>query len=173
MDFPWWIHTDRLSIAPLDLRDASFIYTLLNTDDWKNYIGDRHIHDITDARRYISEGPLQHYLSPPLGLHKIILSSDPAKSIGICGFLKRSYLDVIDLGYALLPAYYHHGYMLEATLALCSRVMEDYSPKEIAAIVKDQNLRSIHLLTKIGFRLDDSSELEEPDLLLYKLRAAG
>jgi RimJ/RimL family protein N-acetyltransferase len=38
--------------------------------------------------------------------------------IGICGLVKRNYLDDIDLGYALLPRYWGQGYAYEAAKAV-------------------------------------------------------
>jgi len=45
--------TKRLSLNSLTLNDAEFIFELVNTPEWKQFIGDRNIKTITDANEYI------------------------------------------------------------------------------------------------------------------------
>ena len=50
--------TDRLHLRTLREDDAGFILRLLNDPTWLRHIGDRGVHNIDDARRYITHGPV-------------------------------------------------------------------------------------------------------------------
>ena len=52
------LYTSRLLLRELNENDAPFILELLNTEGWLRYIGDRHIHTIADAVKYIHNGPV-------------------------------------------------------------------------------------------------------------------
>lgn len=47
------LNTERLKIQPITILDASFIYDLLNTKDWIEFIGNRNIICLKDAENYI------------------------------------------------------------------------------------------------------------------------
>ena len=45
--------TERLLLRSLTLADAPFIFELVNTAGWIQFIGDRNVHNHEDAERYI------------------------------------------------------------------------------------------------------------------------
>ena len=47
------IFTQRLCIREVTIEDAAFILELFNTPDWLRFIGDRQIHTLSDAEKYI------------------------------------------------------------------------------------------------------------------------
>ena len=49
------ILTDRLLIRPITVGDANFIYSLVNSNGWLKYIGDRNIRNNQDAENYIQK----------------------------------------------------------------------------------------------------------------------
>jgi hypothetical protein len=48
-----FFETDRLIIRPTYIEDAEFIFELLNTKNWIEYIDDRNVRSIEDAEEYI------------------------------------------------------------------------------------------------------------------------
>ena len=48
------IETERLIIKPTSIEDAHFIFELLNTKKWIEFIGDRGVYSIKDAEEYIA-----------------------------------------------------------------------------------------------------------------------
>ena len=76
--------TDRLVLSHLAADDASFIFELLNTPGWLQFIGDRGIKTMQDAEQYILSGPLKSYESNGFGLLAVRLK-DSLEAIGICG----------------------------------------------------------------------------------------
>jgi len=53
--------TKRLLLKPTGIEDAPFILSLLNTPSWIENIGDRNVHSITAASKYIQEKMLPNY----------------------------------------------------------------------------------------------------------------
>ncbi len=156
------IDTPRLILRPLTLDDAPFIIKLVNTPGWLRFIGDKGVANLEGARRYLNEGPLKSYRENNYGLMAIVKKEDQA-SIGMCGLVRRSYLDHPDIGFAFLPESTGYGYALEAVRAILECCSVDQRFRTILAITSTDNTRSQHLLAKCGFLfvreiLNDKSE---------------
>lgn len=144
------IKTSRLLIKELEQSDAPFILQLVNSPGWLKYIGERNIKSKMEAVNYINIQ--QENYSNNLGLYGVALN-EGGQLVGLCGFLKRDYLDNIDIGYALLPEYHSNGYALEAATIMIHKAFKTSMTKTIYAITKPSNNSSIKLLLKLGFRL--------------------
>ena len=162
------LHAGRIVLRPLGTDDAPFMLRLLNEPSWLQNIGDRGVRTIDDARQYIENGPITMYARHSLGLYQLRLSASD-EPIGICGLLKRESLDDVDLGFALLPEYWGHGYAREGAAAVMRHGRQALGLKRIVAIVLRDNDRSRRLLEALGFRLERPIRLaDDPaDLLLY------
>jgi ribosomal-protein-alanine N-acetyltransferase len=147
------VRTDRLLLGPFVHEDAAFIISLLNSPGWLKYIGDRHVHTPDDAVAYLNNGPLKSYRENGFGLLRVSLR-ESGKPIGMCGLLKREELDSPDLGFAFLPDFEGYGFASEAAAAVIDQVRTVLRLPRIAAIVQNDNLRSITLLKKNGFAFE-------------------
>lgn len=147
------IKTSRLIITKLSEDDKSFIYELLNSPGWLKYIGNRGIETLADAVEYLHNGPMKSYEEHGYGLFKVALKEKNVP-IGICGFLNRAYLSNIDLGYAFLPQFGKKGYAYEAAEALLHWIKAEKKIDTLLAITGTNNERSIKLLEKLAFLLD-------------------
>lgn len=163
----WSLESDRLYIQQLKADDAPFILELLNTPGWLKHIGDRGVKTIKDAEDYISSGPQEAYNNHGHGL-MLLKEKDSNCSIGICGLLKRDYLNHPDIGYALLPSYEKKGYISEACRSIISWHKEYSDQTAISAIVSPANSRSIKLLLRLGFVLIEVVERDGQSLHLYQ-----
>lgn len=141
--------TARLRLHRFDTDDAAFILQLVNEPSWLAFIGDKHVHTLDDARAYLVNGPLAMYARCGHGLYRVDLR-DTGETIGMCGLIKRDSLPDVDIGYALLPAYWGKGYAEEATRATLAHAREDLGLRRLLAIVTPTNARSIRLLEKLG-----------------------
>lgn len=156
--------TERLALRQCELFDDEFVLELLNTPAWLAYIGDRQVHDEEAARQYIRRVPFKSYEENGFGLYTVV-HLETKKAIGLCGFIKRSYLQFPDLGFAFLPEYWKKGYAYEAAQQLIQWGFENLETKKFHAITLPGNQASIGLLTKLGFKYehefisDDTSEL--------------
>jgi RimJ/RimL family protein N-acetyltransferase len=152
----------RLVLRRLSLDDADFIVELLNDPGWIEFIGDKHVHSHDDARRYIAAGPQAMVARRGFGLDVVERKSD-RMPIGLCGLIKRDALDDVDLGFAFLPAARGMGYAREAALAVLADGERRFALTRVAAITSTGNVRSIRLLTAIGFVFQRVIELQPGD----------
>lgn len=140
--------TNRLILRKLTPEDSPFILRLVNEPSWLQFIGDRGVKNLEDAKNYILTGPMAMYERFGFGLFLTELKPDGI-SMGICGLLKRDTLDDVDIGFAFLPEYWGQGYALEAaeaTMAFGRR----QGIKRIIAITSPENVSSMKLLRKLG-----------------------
>jgi RimJ/RimL family protein N-acetyltransferase len=145
--------TTRLIIRRMSTADAGFILTLLNEPSWVRFIGDRGVRTIDDAKDYIIQGPVAMYASLGFGLCTVELK-DSARPVGICGLMKRDYLDAADIGFAFLPEYWGNGYAYEAANAILNFAKADLGLKRVLATTRLDNIASQKLLEKLGLRFE-------------------
>ncbi|SFE40599.1 Protein N-acetyltransferase, RimJ/RimL family [Chitinophaga sp. CF118] len=143
--------TERLIISELTIQDAPFVLTLLNTPTWIQYIGDRGIKNIDEARNYLLNGPIASYKQRGFGLYLIKLKEGNIP-IGMSGLIKREGLDNVDIGFALHPDYARKGYAFECADAIMKYAREVLKIPVIVAITTEDNASSISLLKKIGLQ---------------------
>jgi [ribosomal protein S5]-alanine N-acetyltransferase len=143
--------TRRLELRELDADDAPFMLELLNDASFIANIGDRGVRTVEDAARYIQDRMIPSYAQHGYGLYLVELTTTGA-AIGICGLVKRDYLDDADIGFAFLPAFLGRGYALESATAVRRHAFETLQLPRLLAITSPHNTRSMHLLEKIGMR---------------------
>ena len=145
--------TERLALRELTLDDAAFILRLVNDPAWLEFIGDRGVRTLDDARNYLENGPIKMYRERGFGLWLVVTKAaqEPA---GICGLIKRANLDDVDIGYAFLPEFRGSGYALEAAKATLAHGQITIGLRRIVALTKPGNIRSSHLLAKLGLRFE-------------------
>ena len=152
------VKTDRLILRKIDTDDAAFMLRLLNDPEFIQYVGDKNARDLESAKTYILEGPVASYHSFGFGLYLVELN-DGLTPIGICGILKRDFLDHADLGFALMPEYREAGYAFEAAQATIELARSDLKLPHIVAFTAENNTRSIKLLEKLGMAFDRMIDL--------------
>jgi [ribosomal protein S5]-alanine N-acetyltransferase len=144
------LETERLTLRPLDITDAEFIWRLMNDPDWIRYIGDRGVHDIASAKEYIVNGPQRMYRDYGFGILKVC-TKDSGKEVGSCGLLQRASLQYPDIGFAFLSDARGKGYAKESCQAILNTVIQGQLFPGIEALVSPENTASIGLLTRMGF----------------------
>lgn len=145
------LETPRLALRHLTPADAEFIFALTNDPDWLRFIGDRGIRTMDDARDYIENGPTAMYAEHGFGLYAVELKETGAP-IGICGLLRRAWLEDVDVGFAFLPEFRRAGYAREAASNTLTHARETLGLSRVLAIVSPDNRDSIRLLEKLGMR---------------------
>jgi len=161
--------TPNLTIRRFTTNDGAFIFELLNTPTWIEFIGDRDIKTREDAVGYIKNVLLAIYEKNSFGPWLISLK-ETNKPIGLCGLFQREYLDKPDLGFAFLPGFAGCGFAYEASLAALALAKNKYAINELYATTTDTNIRSQRLLERCGFtRTGVVTTTEGETLLLYTL----
>lgn len=164
------IQTDRLVLREFSLTDAAFVMQLVNTNEWIKNIGDRNVHNIKDAESYIQLAMLDNYVKHGYGMWLVILKESNVP-IGMCGLIKRDYLDYADVGFALMPDFFKKAYGTEAAMACLRYGFDILNMDCIYAIVLPQNIASVRLIEKLGMSClgEFINAVSEELLLKYQL----
>jgi RimJ/RimL family protein N-acetyltransferase len=162
--------TDRLRLREFTLNDAPFILELLNTPGWLRFIGNRNMTKLSEAEMYISDVLISSYLKYEYGLYLVELKKGNTP-VGMCGLVKRDYLEETDLGFALMPEYEGKGYALESAVAIINYTKQTLGLLKLSAITVKENTSSIKLLEKLNFKFEKTitSEGTGEELMLYNL----
>jgi [ribosomal protein S5]-alanine N-acetyltransferase len=161
--------TERLLLQPTTTEDAAFILTLLNTPKWLQYIGDRNVRTLADARTYINNRIVPQFERFGFGNYTISSKQNKTK-LGSCGLYSRQGLDSVDIGFAFLPEYEGKGYALEAASILMQAATKTFGLTHICAVTTKNNLSSQKLLEKLGLHTSKTIILPNSpeELLLYE-----
>jgi RimJ/RimL family protein N-acetyltransferase len=143
--------SERLVLRALTFGDAAFVVELLNDPGFLRFVGDRGVRTEEDARAYLERGPLASYARHGFGLYGVV-TRDSGEACGLCGLLRRDWLDAPDVGFAFLPRFRGRGYALEAARAVLDDAARRLALPRVVAIVSPANERSLRLLAKLGFR---------------------
>lgn len=162
--------TERLIIRPTTTEDAAFIHELMNSKGWLEFIGDRGIKTIEDAKNYILEKmrPQQERLG--YSNNTVIRKSDGAK-LGSCGLYDREGLEGVDIGFSFLPQYGKKGYAYESAVKVKELALTKFGLTQINAITTPVNVKSQKLIEKLGLRFVKMIRLpkDEEELMFYQL----
>jgi len=160
--------TKRLFLRPVTVEDAPFILELMNTPKWIEFIGDRDVHSVSDAKAYIKEKAYPQLEKFSYGSNMIIRKEDQTK-LGTCGLYHREGKKDPDIGFAFLPDYEGKGYAFEASSQLMTLAKKDYGLNELSAYTLETNTASRKLLERLGFSLNGIGKLPNNDeeLLQY------
>lgn len=144
------LNTERLTLREFDSEDAGFVLRLLNEPAFLEFIGDKEVRTLDDARGYIETVPLASYAENGYGVYVVSRTGD-GEPLGMCGLFKRDNLDHPDLGFAFLEAHFKQGFARESALGVMQYAAEVLGLPLIAAIVDPANRRSVVLLERLGF----------------------
>jgi ribosomal-protein-alanine N-acetyltransferase len=159
------LKTSRINIRPINLIDSKFMLELVNTKGWLKYIGDRKVHNVTDAKQYI-----QRILDNPLYFYHVIEVSNSNEPVGVISFLKRDSQQYYDIGFAMLPNFERRGIAFEACTAYMHAIQADQAFENLIAICLPNNEPSIALLKKLGFTFQKKFEQGDEALALYAMK---
>jgi RimJ/RimL family protein N-acetyltransferase len=159
------LNTERLLLREFTLEDAPFILTLVNTPSWLEFIGDRNIHSIENAKAYLISGPMASYKTNGYGLSAIVLKEDNTL-LGMCGLVNRDNTDYVDIGFALLPEFVGKGYAYEISSSTMAYAKNILGIEKVVATTNANNTSSIKLLNKLGLQFDKTVSLSVNDSAL-------
>jgi RimJ/RimL family protein N-acetyltransferase len=147
------LETDRLILRWLTADDSAFILELLNDPGWLQFIGDKGVHTLEEARSYLLKGPIDMYGRLGFGLYLTELK-ESSVPIGICGLIKRDGLEDVDVGFAFLPQFRTKGYAYESASAIMVYGKDVLKLERIVAVTSPENRHAARLLEKLGLRFE-------------------
>ena len=154
----------NLQLRLLAETDAGFIRNLVNTPDWIRFIGDRNVHSDDDAVQYIR----RIMRNPDYG-YQVITDQTDGTPMGIITLLQRENLPHPDLGFALLPEFAGRDIAFRASKMVLKQILKKAGFERLMAITLEENIRSIRLLERLGFRLDGPKERDDEVVQVYVL----
>ena len=162
------IETPHLVLRRFTLDDAEFIFGLLNQPSFLEFIGDKGVRTLDDARDYLLKGPIASYETFGFGLYLVNRNQD-GTPIGMCGLLKREALQDVDIGFAFLPEFWSKGYAVESASAVLEHGRHAFGLSRIVGIARPENHASIRVLEKLGMSFEGKVRImpEGPEDVLY------
>lgn len=157
-----YLESERLVIRPIEIGDASFIFSLVNSEGWLRNIGDRNIKNDQDAANYIHK-----ILSNKKYYYNVFELKTENKAIGIITFLAREKFSFPDIGFAILPEFEKLGYTFEAANKYLQELVLYGSQNKIIGITLKNNIPSINLLSKLGLTFEKNYFEGDEELSLY------
>ncbi|OFD41444.1 alanine acetyltransferase [Bacillus mycoides] len=164
------LETERLTLRWFDIKDAPFILELVNDPAWIQFIGDKRVKNLEDAKNYILNGPVNMYNKTGFGLYLVERKED-LTPLGMCGLIKRDSLEDVDIGFAFLEKFRSKGYGYESAAAVIEYGVQKLGMKRIVAITSIDNTVSGKLLEKVGLRFEKIISDSEEDLKLFGYNA--
>jgi RimJ/RimL family protein N-acetyltransferase len=154
----------------LDIKDAPFILELVNDPAWIQFIGDKGVRNLEDAKNYIVNGPVAMYNTIGFGLYLVERKED-LMPLGMCGLIKRDSLEDVDIGFAFSEKSRSKGYGYESASAVIAYGTNELGLKRIVAITSIDNTDSGKLLEKVGLRFEKIISDSEEELKLFGYNA--
>lgn len=155
------METERLLLRKITLDDAAFVLALINDPFYIQNIADRGIRTLEEVEPYIQEKLLSQYEIFGYGLYVVELKNKTP--IGLSGFVKRDFLDAVDIGYAFLQEFAGKGYATEAGRAVMRFGKKSLGLKRILGITTEENTGSINVLEKLGLKYEQTIPYPESD----------
>ena len=147
------METERLLLREITLGDAPFMLDVLNDPGFLENVGDRQIRTLSDAEQYITDRIRASYEQYRFGFYKMV-AKESGEEVGICGLVKREYLELPDVGFAVLERFCGRGYAGEAAKAVLQYASDVLGLTRIAGVTRPDNATSRHLLEKLGLRYE-------------------
>ncbi|MBJ8108554.1 GNAT family N-acetyltransferase [Bacillus cereus group sp. N6] len=160
------LETERLVLRWFHIKDAPFILELVNDPAWIQFIGDKRIKNLEDAKKYILNGPVDMYNKMGFGLYLVERKED-FTPLGMCGLIKRDSLEDVDIGFAFLEKFRSKGYGFESASAVIDYGVQKLALKRIVAITTIDNINSGNLLEKVGFQFEEIISESGENLKLF------
>ena len=145
-----FIETDRLIIRTLKMKDKNEFFQYRSLPEVYQYQGWRP-KDIEEIEEFINKNVSICPNTKNTWLQLAVCLKE-GKLIGDIGihFIDDNYQ--IEIGYTLSPEYQGNGYAVEAVKAVINYAFTVFKKHRITASVDPDNIKSIKLLQKIGFR---------------------
>ncbi len=157
--------TERLTLRPLSVNDATEILLLRSNSEINKYLDRKPSETIEEALHFI-----KIILENSETFYWAITKTGEAQLIGtICLFDFSNDKDKCEIGYELRTEFQGQGIMLEATKNVIEYAMETLGVKSIDAFTHKDNQSSTSLLQKLNFKNIGSSAIENPNLMLFRL----
>jgi RimJ/RimL family protein N-acetyltransferase len=160
--------TERLYLREFEDDDSAFLVDLNSDPEVTRYTGEGSI-DKKEAERVLREVIIPQYKNK-IGRWAVHLKNND-EFIGWCGLKYIESLDEIDLGYRFFRKNWGKGYAAEAAKAVISYGLNTMKFKTIVARAAVENLNSIKVLEKSGFKFKEEGFEHGEQIVKYMINS--
>jgi len=149
------LNTDRLILREMKKSDSEFIFRLRSDESVNKFIKRERMKFKHEADQFIDmiiAGTKENKWKSWI----ITLKSDLNMIGSICLWNFSADRKTAEIGYDLLPSFQGNGYMNESTKSVIQYGFEVLKLESIDAFTNKKNIKSISLLNKNGFKLNES-----------------
>jgi ribosomal-protein-alanine N-acetyltransferase len=163
------LKTERLELRRLSDNDKDTIFLLRSNESIKKYIDRPLINTIEEAIEFITR--INNGIQEDKLIYWAISFKENPELIGtICLWNFSSENQSAELGYELRPNFQGQGFMTEAINCVIQYAFKNIAIKTLEAYTHKDNLNSVRLLEKNGFRLESHKIYEENlSFIIYSL----
>ena len=148
------LETSRLTIDHLRSGDLVDLHRMDTDLSVRRYI-DGKASSLEKTKEYLSENIIS-YRENGYGRYAV-RDKHTNKFLGISGFLNESY--GLDFGYRFLPSCWGKGIATEAALTVIKKGISDDLREQVVGIVLPDNIASVSVLLKVGFKWKENLEI--------------
>ncbi|HET6282221.1 MAG TPA: GNAT family N-acetyltransferase [Polyangia bacterium] len=146
------IKTSRLLLRPFQLMDAEVAHAWFGDPLVMRYTPTGSDDSVEKTRERLAEYQAHQAAH---GFSKwLIADRESGRALGDAGLLRLPDEGWMDLGFRLLPSYWGKGLATEAASAWVSAAAGVLHLRRLGAFVHPENVASIHVLEKVGFRTE-------------------
>ena len=154
VEFPR-LETERLILRELTGGDSEAIFWNFSDEDITKYFMEKPFTRLEQAQSFVEAFIDEFKQGKAMTWALVLRGADVC--IGTCNFMVQS-SSCVELGYDLAKVHWGKGLMSEAIGAIIEYGFSRLGCGKIEADTMSHNVRSINLLTRSGFRLDDVRE---------------
>ncbi|WP_437964561.1 GNAT family N-acetyltransferase [Sorangium sp. So ce260] len=147
---PALLSTERLSLRPHRPSDVPFMMEMSADPEVIRYTGDPPFASEDEARAVIAR--LAHQLEAFRMGRFMVSDRKTGEKLGWCGLKWHEDDEVADLGYRFLRRHWGKGYATEAAAVCIRYAFEDLGLPRLVAHAMLENVASVRVLEKLGFR---------------------
>ena len=145
------METSRLKLKELEEKDDRDLLEFFSNSEVVKYYGMKPLENVEDTRRLINKFADKY--EKKVAIRWGISIREENKVIGTCGYHNwvKGYFKA-EIGYELSSTYWKKGIMTEALLEVINFGFKEMNLNRIEALVYPENLASLEMLKKIGFK---------------------
>jgi len=162
------LETERLRLRLFTHDDLDVMFEL-NTDPDVIKYADTAVKDMEEVRQRLEEGPLADYKKYGYGRFAVDLK-ETGRMIGFCGIKYIPEIELPEVGYRFLKAYWGQGIATEAARACVDFAREDLGIDKLIALIIPENIASIRVAEKLGMSKGPLIHIYDVDALQYEMR---
>ena len=163
---PWTIlETDRCIIREITEEDLDELYEVYEDPAITRYTEGLY-EDREEERKFIRQYIEKVYGFDGFGIWAVILK-ETGRLIGRAGLAWREGYDTPELGYVIGVPYQRKGIATEVCGAILSYATEELGFSEIRVLFEEENIASLKLCRKLGFKRDKSVMLSDKQMEQY------